>query len=143
MHKAVLECTPVYSPRPRIPLPAIPPESWCDFRVDYEAGMSMKAIATKYHCDPRTVRKCLFQNKSSQELGRQTAPTKITPYLQEIDRLFHKYATEMSSMYMLSRRITEELQALGYSGSERTVRNHLRSTFYARTDKEECNYASN
>ena len=105
--------------------------------------MSMKAIAAKYYCDPRTVRKCLFQNKSSQELGRQTTPTKITPYLQEIDRLFRRYAPEMPSVYMLSRRITEELQSLGYTGSERTVRNHLRSTFYARTDKEKSHHASN
>lgn len=142
MSQSIPQHKPVYSPRQHISFPDIPPDTWCDFRKDFEEGMTMKALADKYCCDPRTVRKCLFQNRSSHELGRQTAPTKLTPYLQEINRLFYKYSPDASSLCMLSRRITEELQALGYAGSERTVRNHLRSTLYTITVKEEEQNAS-
>ena len=99
--------------------------------------MTMKSIAEKYICDPRTVRKCLFQNKSSYELGRQTAPTKLAPYLSALEHLYMELSGEASSFCMLSQRITVELHALGYAGSERTVRNHLRSNYQYKKDKEE------
>ena len=132
----------VYLPRQHITFPDIPPDKWCDFRKDFEEGMTMKALGEKYCCDPRTVRKCLLQNRSSQDIGCQTAPTKLTPYLPEINRLFHKYSPAAANLCMLSRQITEDLQSIGYVGSERTVRNHLRSIFYAISDKEEHQNAS-
>ena len=137
MYKATPDHKPVYSPRQAFPLPVLPSDEWCDFRKDYEAGMTMKSIAEKYICDPRTVRKCLFQNKSSHELGRQTAPTKLAPYLPVIEHLYKELSAEASSFCMLSQRITMELHALGYAGSERTVRNHLRSNYQYKTYKEE------
>ena len=62
MYKATPDHKPVYSPRQAFPLPALPSEEWCDFRKDYEAGMTMKSIAEKYMCDPRTVRNHLRSN---------------------------------------------------------------------------------
>ena len=88
----------IHAEKKAFPLPPLPSEEWCDFRKDYESGMTMKAIADKYICDPRTVKKCLLQNKSSKELGRQTAPTKLAPYMSTIDRLFQEYALTTSNL---------------------------------------------
>ena len=33
----------------RLLLPDIPREQWSDFRTDFEAGMTLKDIAVKYH----------------------------------------------------------------------------------------------
>ncbi len=68
--------------------PEIPRNRWCDFRRDFESGMTLKSIGMKYHCDQRTVRSCIILNKSSTELGRQYAPTKLEPYIPEIERLY-------------------------------------------------------
>jgi len=119
----------IHAEKKAFPLPPLPSEEWCDFRKDYESGMTMKAIADKYICDPRTVKKCLLQNKSSKELGRQTAPTKLAPYLSTIDRLFQEYALTTSRFCTVSRSITQQLTELGYTGSERTVRNYLQSKY--------------
>jgi hypothetical protein len=43
--------------------------------------MTLKQIAEKYHCDQRTVRTCILLNKSSGDLGKQNAPTKLQPYI--------------------------------------------------------------
>ena len=113
-------------------LPELAPEDWCDFRRDYESGMSCKAIAEKYICDPRTVRQCLLLNKSSGSLGKQTAPTKLAPYIPQIRELIRKYTADeeyaRSGICSISRIITEQLRAAGYTGSERTVRNYLRAS---------------
>ena len=126
--------------------PEYPQEEWCDFRLDYESGMTLKQIAEKYLCDPRTVRKSITANKSSSEIGRQTAPTKLAAFVEEIDALYGEYvyrspdsSSEKQGICELSRRITDQLQQDGYTGSERTVRNYLRSNyqFVARPDKED------
>ena len=44
-------------------LPEISSDKWSDFRREYEQGKTLKQIALEYHCDPRTVRKCLFLNQ--------------------------------------------------------------------------------
>ena len=110
------------------PLPDLPPEDWCDFRIDYEAGMTLKEIARKYMCDPRTVRKCIRLNQSSTEIGRQNAPTKLTHWIESIDSLYAEYSqiNPAPGICRMSSLITERLKALGYTGSERTVRNYLR-----------------
>ena len=74
--------------RYRFQLPEIPRGCWCDFRRDFESGMTLKSIGIKYHCDQRTVRSCIILNKSSSELGHQYAPTKLEPYIPEIERLY-------------------------------------------------------
>ena len=117
-------------------LPDIPPEKWCNIRADYESGMTLKAIADKYFCDPRTVRSCIINNKASTELGKQSAPTKLSPFIQLVNQLFLEY-TQKGSMYhsaansfcAISREITLVIQKQGYTGSERTVRNYLRNKY--------------
>ena len=106
--------------------PPIPPEEWCDFRIAYEQRQSLKQIADIFFCDPRTVRQCILLNKSSHELGRQWAPTKLTPFLPVIESLY-KEASGNIGICALSRIITDKIQNEGYAGSERTVRNYLRN----------------
>ena len=115
--------------------PDILPDRWCDFRKDFEAGMTLKDIGAKYLCDQRTVRQCIILNKSSLDLGRQFAPTRLAPYVEQVNALYHRlsHSDEPASDYgimELSRQITRIIAADGYQGSERTVRNHLRKEFF-------------
>ena len=127
----------------RIPLPDIPECEWCDFRPDYESGMTLKEVAEKYCCDPRTVKRCIFANKSSSELGKQMEPTKLATFSKQIDSLYceitdtQEILKKKMGICDISRRITAELEAEGYTGSERTVRNYLRSHYQFVTDSDE------
>ncbi len=170
-------CAKPVKPRYSFHPPDIRPHLRCDFRIDFDAGMTLKQIGNKYHCDQRTVRACILRNKSSTELGRQFAPTKLQPYFDEIDRLYQqslRYCHEQErssscpdgsladkpeessscpvgslpgtsedvpdltkpdgdvpSIMQLSRDITAAISAKGYTGSERTVRNYLRTHYSA------------
>lgn len=116
------------SHRRKINIPStIPPFEWCDFRKDYEAGMSLYAIGEKYCCDPRTVRSCIIRNKSSSELGRKSTPSILEPYHREIQQILHEMSEEEISLYKKSMAVTQRLKDSGYTGSERTVRNYLNS----------------
>lgn len=103
----------------------------CDFRKDLDTGMTLKQIAAKYHCDQRTVRTCILLNRSSTELGKQYAPTKLQPYMNLIQELYQSENEHSGSVHagilQISRKITALLSELGYTGSERTVRNYIRS----------------
>jgi len=72
-------------------LPEISSDKWSDFRREYEQGKTLKQIALEYHCDPRTVRKCLFLNHGSNDIGKQHCTKKLTAYLPMIDELYRKY----------------------------------------------------
>ena len=123
------------STRKALLLPQISSDKWCDFRIDYESGMTLKSIAEKYICDPRTVRRCLLNNKSSSELGSQTAPTKLSAYIDQIHMLFQEYTDQvvvsgnLTGICHISKKITQSLRMSGYKGSERTVRNYLRARY--------------
>lgn len=127
----------------RLHPPELPAGEWCDFRQDYESGMTLKQIAEKYICDPRTVRKCILANKPSSDLGKQTEPTKLVAYIDRIDSLYNDYILvqqlykKNSGICDISRRITAVLQEEGYTGSERTVRNYLRRQYQFVTDPDE------
>ena len=119
----------------RIALKEMPEDRKCDFRRDYESGKTLKDIAEKYCCDPRTVRKCILINKSSDELGQQTAPTKLTEYMEIVDLMYHDlispscHQTKSHGICMISREIFGIIKEQGYSGSERTVRNYIRMKY--------------
>ena len=139
-------------------LPEIPSDEWCDFRLEYEQGKTLKQIATDYHCDPRTVRKSLLLNQGSNDIGKQNCSKKITAFVPRINDLYQKYTGTNDSenrfpdtdnkavgsgnhlpskeahikecgICGISRLITEQITAEGYTGSERTVRNYLSSRF--------------
>ena len=127
-----------YKRTPSFYRPTIPKDEWCDFRLEYESGSTLKEIAEKHFCDPRTVRRCISSNKSSTELGRQTEPTKLAPYYDSIDTLFQQIINNREAnqcpenkigICEISRIITQQLMTHGYTGSERTVRNYLRKKY--------------
>ena len=99
--------------RERLPLPDYPESEWCDFRRDYESGMTFKKIAEKYCCDPRTVKKCIWYNKSSAELGSQRKPTKIAAFVDLIDTEYQEivfgksFASEEIGICLISGTIFE------------------------------------
>lgn len=113
----------------RIVLPNIPQEQWSDFRVDFENGMTLKDIAAKYHCDPRTVRSSLSLNRGSSDFGKWSVPTKLEHHIDAVSKVI-KNSDDIKSLSNLSQYITSEIQKNGYTGSERTVRNYL----YTRPD---------
>ena len=127
----------------RLQPPDIPKKEWSDFRCDYESGMTLKMIAEKYLCDPRTVRKSIMSNKSSSEIGKQSEPTKLAAYVERIDSLYQDFILIQRVSHMksgicdISRKITRILSDEGYTGSERTVRNYLRNTYQFVTDPDE------
>lgn len=108
----------------RILLPDIPKEQWSDFRTDFENSMTLKDIADKYHCDPRTVKTALPLNRGSSDFGKWTTPKKLEAYKNSIITAI-SHGDDFKSLSNLSQRITSEIQKDGYSGSERTVRNYL------------------
>lgn len=112
--------------RERILLPDIPKEQWSDFRADYESGMTMAEIASKYYCDARTVSKALHLNRGSSDFGKRIQPKKLEPHEETISRLLRNTA-DYKSLSKLSQHITSEIQKEGYSGGERTVRNYLQT----------------
>ena len=148
-----------YSKRRIVPaLPEIPLAEWCDFRREYEQGKTLKQIASDYHCDSRTVRKSLLLNQRSNDIGKQNCSKKITAFIPRINDLYQEYISINNSankfpdtdsktvgfgnqspskethirkygICRISRLITEQITAEGYTGSERTVRNYLSSSF--------------
>ena len=105
--------------------------------------MTLKMIAEKYFCDPRTVRKSIMSNKSSSEIGKQSEPTKLAAYVERIDSLYQDFILIQRVSHMksgicdISRKITRILSDEGYTVSERTVRNYLRNTYQCVTDPDE------
>lgn len=110
--------------------PVLPKELWCDFRMDFEAGMTLKQIAEKYCCDARTVRSCIQKNKPSSSLGKKSTDPILLPYRVLIDSYLKQNSMHDDSIYQYSRKLTEQLRKYGYTGSERTVRNELKTRLY-------------
>lgn len=107
--------------------PDIPPSNWCDFRIDYESGISLNQLAIKYNCDHRTVRNAIIKNKNSCDIGARTTTQKLSKFIPCINSFLQANPDLVNnqSIYKLSCQITLVLQKLGYSGSERTVRTYL------------------
>lgn len=128
-------------PRPFHP-PKLTEEEWCDFRIDYETGMTLKDIAAKYFCDPRTVRRCILQNRSSESIGKQVAPTRLEPYIDHVAELYQQQIRDqetekaISGICKISSFITKKLKEEGYQGGERTVRNYLRQKHPITVEKD-------
>ncbi len=116
-------------------MPDIPRDLWCDFRIDLvEKDMTLKQLSEKYYCDPRTVRSCIQLDKSSNQLGRKSTPTRIQAYEKQLRELLLQSNVDLpenvSSIYGLSQYLYPLLQEIGYKGSERTLRNHLQKQPY-------------
>lgn len=118
----------------KIILPDIPENEKCDYRLDYDSGMSISKIAEKYYCDKRTVRTALIYNHSSNQLGKRKKPTQLSKYEHRIEVLWHEYK-KLGSLYTISKTITQTINNEGYTGKERTVRNYLLTMPYVQAYK--------
>ncbi len=118
--------------RIKYPIPDLPPEEWSDIRAEFERTHSMLQVSVVFMCDPRTIGRCLRLNLSSTDLGRQVTPKKLDPYQNQIHQQFEEICSMKSNekthlrICQISRKITDDLKAKGYTGSERTVRNYIR-----------------
>lgn len=126
----------------RFSIPDLPREVWCDFRIDLvEHQMTLVQLAEKYRCDPRTVRNCIQNNKSSSDLGKKSTPRRIHSYESFIRELLSRDQNELpqsvTTIYGLSNRLYPILQSQGYTGSERTLRNHLMQQPYVKAFLEQ------
>lgn len=128
--------------RIKYPIPDLPAEEWSDIRAEFERTHSLLQVSKTFMCDPRTVGRCLRLNLSSAELGRQVTPKKLDFYRRVIHQRLEEICFEESNgnrhsgICQISRTITTELKAKGYTGSERTVRNYIRM-YYRIIRKEE------
>ena len=77
---------------------------------------------------------CIRHNKSSIDLGKKTTPTRIQVYEGQVRELLlqniEKIPDDVSTVYGLSHYLYPLLQEQGYTGSERTLRNHLQKQSY-------------
>lgn len=119
----------VHPLRPVFQPPDLPESEWCDFRKDYESGMTFVEIGARYYCDPRTVKACIIHNKPSTMLGRHSIPSKLEPYCETVDRMISELTGQNQpsrrNISAVTQKIFQVIRAEGYSGCERTVRNYI------------------
>ena len=107
----------------------IPEEQWSDARRQYILEeKSLSLIGKEQHMDPRTVSKLVKNNWNFDRVGKHQSPSKVEPYAGTILDLltsgcFHRY----SGIMTVSEKILARIRSLGYTGSERTLREHLKT----------------
>lgn len=94
---------------------------WAEIRRLHEMeGLSGRGIARRLGCDRSTVKKALEQAAPPDESRRVKRTTMLAPYHDKIAVLLAQ-SPELSAV-----RITEEIRAVGYTGSVITVRRYVR-----------------
>lgn len=107
----------------------IPEEQWSDARRQYILEeKSLSLIGKEQHMDPRTVSKLVKNNWNFDRVGKHQSPSKVEPYAGAILDLltsgcFHRY----SGIMTVSEKILARIRSLGYTGSERTLREYLKT----------------
>lgn len=107
----------------------IPEEQWSDARRQYILEeKSLSLIGKEQHMDPRTVSKLVKNNWNFDRVGKHQSPSKVEPYAGAILDLltsgcFHRY----SGIMTVSEKILAHIRSLGYTGSERTLREYLKT----------------
>lgn len=107
----------------------IPEEQWSDARRQYILEeKSLSLIGKEQHMDPRTVSKLVKNNWNFDRVGKHQSPSKVEPYAGTILDLltsgcFHRY----SGIMTVSEKILAHIRSLGYTGSERTLREYLKT----------------
>lgn len=107
----------------------IPEEQWSDARRQYILEeKSLSLIGKEQHMDPRTVSKLVKNNWNFDRVGKHQCPSKVEPYAGTILDLltsgcFHRY----SGIMTVSEKILARIRSLGYTGSERTLREYLKT----------------
>ena len=99
----------------------------CTFRLLHDAGMSTYEIAEKYGCDRRTVSRLIRENREFDEIGKwQSGKKTLSEYTGLINEICRSDLSSYPSLFSFSTHVLSVLRDHGYTGSERTIRNHLR-----------------
>lgn len=107
----------------------IPESEWSDARCQYYLeGKTLDQIGKEQQMDPRTIRRLIINNLSFDRVGKHKSPSKVDPFADAILNLltsgcFHRH----SSIMTVSEKILVHIRSLGYIGSERTLREHIKT----------------
>lgn len=106
---------------------SIPESEWKRPRREYfQEGKTLAQLAEKHFLDYRTVRRLIQQNDDWDDLNKH--PSALDPYKPMIIEIMeHTRSPSPIGITTISIRIHETLREAGYTGSERTVRNYIRS----------------
>ena len=107
----------------------IPEEQWSDARRQYILEeKSLGRIGKEQHMDPRTVSKLVKNNLNFDRVGKHQSPSKVEPYADAIlDFLTSGCFQRYSGIMTVSEKILARIRSLGYTGSERTLREYLKT----------------
>lgn len=107
----------------------IPEEQWSDARRQYILEeKSLSLIGKEQHMDPRTVSKLVKNNWNFDRVGKHQSPSKVEPYAGTIlDLLTSGCLHRYSGIMTVSEKILALIRSLGYTGSERTLREYLKT----------------
>lgn len=107
----------------------IPEEQWSDARRQYILEeKSLSLIGKEQHMDPRTVSKLVKNNWNFDRVGKHQSPSKVEPYAGAIlDLLTSGCLHRYSGIMTVSEKILALIRSLGYTGSERTLREYLKT----------------
>ena len=107
----------------------IPEEQWSDARRQYILEeKSLSLIGKEQHMDPRTVSKLVKNNWNFDRVGKHQSPSKVEPYADAIlDLLTSGCFQRYSGIMTVSEKTLVYIRSLGYIGSERTLREHLKT----------------
>lgn len=107
----------------------IPEEQWSDARRQYILEeKSLGRIGKEQHMDPRTVSKLVKNNWNFDRVGKHQSPSKVEPYADAIlDLLTSGCFQRYSGIMTVSEKTLVHIRSLGYIGSERTLREHLKT----------------
>lgn len=130
----------------RLYLPKHPAEPEEPLRL-YLSGKSVTEIANLIGCERRTAAKLIKENLAITDIGKwDTSCRKLSGYEELIQDYINKHSERHNSLLSLSKAVFSLLQKNGYTGSERTVRNHLsrQEWIYIRYhNKDGGNYVKN
>lgn len=107
----------------------IPEEQWSDARRQYILEeKSLGRIGKEQHMDPRTVSRLVKNNWNFDRVGKHQSPSKVEPYADAIlDLLTSGCFQRYSGIMTVSEKTLVYIRSLGYIGSERTLREHLKT----------------
>ena len=108
---------------------AIPEAQWSDVRREYLVeGKSFAQIARERCCDERTVARLVKENLNFADVGKKQTPSKIEGFQGSVERHLKSGKFKDDDLItILSARLLPILQGEGFCGSERTLREYLKT----------------
>ena len=107
----------------------IPESEWCDARAAYLlADKTVQEIADEQGCEARAISRLIRENRSFSELGKKRTPSMVDGFQDTIEQMLRSESfADMRQITIVSKHLLEMIGPLGYQGSERTLRDYLKS----------------